>query len=297
MEWHEGTCAWCGGGPLTVEHVFSKKWLARLVRSEGWRSELTQRRCSDGLNEEAEWTRRAGKGGGLEIKAFCKKCNSGWMQVLDEAARPLLTHLCFAETGTIKFPEGNHMIARWATKIALVLDTALAPPAIPQETRKAFFHDKEPPPGTLIWLAAMARSPTEMRQTCMTLVPAPGSPDEKVLPRDLPRPARDFSGRHSNGYRPRNSAWRLLRSARPTNLARYPRSRLAPIAAPLDQKRNSNTRPSTPPSWPGIHRPSHRRRRKRHQMRRSISPPACHGRKCTPRQGILPVLTGERLFV
>jgi len=79
------------------------------------------------------------------------------MQNLDEEAKPLLSRLCFVEEGQVAFPDGNHLLARWATKIALVLHSIWPEPFITSTQYANFRKDQEPIAGSKIWIGAMHR--------------------------------------------------------------------------------------------------------------------------------------------
>jgi hypothetical protein len=79
------------------------------------------------------------------------------MQNLDEEAKPLLSRLCFVEEGQVAFPDGNHLLARWATKIALVLHSIWPEPFITSAQYANFRKDQEPIAGSKIWIGAMHR--------------------------------------------------------------------------------------------------------------------------------------------
>jgi hypothetical protein len=151
-------CVFCGGRPLTLEHVFSSSLLATLTPSaEAIATQYASQLGPDEPVRQRTWQRALGKGGGAEFRTVCRHCNNGWMQQLDEQAKPLLWRLCFLESGQVAFPDGNLVLSQWATKIALVLHSIWSDPFIASDEYAQFRKDQQPLAGSIIWIGAMSR--------------------------------------------------------------------------------------------------------------------------------------------
>jgi hypothetical protein len=165
------SCIFCPRTDLTVEHVFGKKLVATFAPGT-LHSHMALRKELDAAVERMSSARQPGKGGGLEVKTVCGGSNSEWMERLDAEAKPLLWELAYVKEGTLSFPDGNHLLARWATKIALVMDSTARPMRVPKEARWKFREDREPIEGTTVWLGAMTKVTHEFRQLGVSLGPA-----------------------------------------------------------------------------------------------------------------------------
>jgi hypothetical protein len=173
-------CVFCPNTDLTVEHVFGKKLVAEFAPGPKLHSQMALRKEVDAPFERMAWGRQSGKGGGLEVKTVCGSCNHGWMQDLDAVAKPLLWELAHVKTGTLQFPDGNHLLAQWVTKIALVMDSTVIPMRVPKETRWKFREDREPIHTTTVWIGAMERVAHEFRQLGISLGRAEPRNDNQV---------------------------------------------------------------------------------------------------------------------
>lgn len=147
------TCAFCGTGPVTAEHV--------------WADWITERLDAAGLGGPYTWTRERPEGPpirsgstriDLTVKRFCKSCNNGWMSDIERQTIPVLERMMF-------FKRGRHvglsskdqtLLAPWAYKTALVADFALEPgPFVPDDWFSDFYRRRWPRhDGVVIWTCA-----------------------------------------------------------------------------------------------------------------------------------------------
>lgn len=139
-------CVFCGGSPLTREHVLPQ-WLKPLVPFED----------KTGI----------GLGGGRRrtipippsertARAFCESCNTGWMSDLEGITQPILTPLILGH------PEPHQLdvsaletIALWAAKTVLTCQFVNPPNRryVPQAACRWMGEHQSPPPGTRVWIA------------------------------------------------------------------------------------------------------------------------------------------------
>lgn len=114
-------CAWCGGSPLSREHVLPQ-WLAEVL-ADAFRAE-------DGYDIASVCTTVEGQGPPrtytaptpeLVLKAVCEPCNTGWMSSLEVEVRPFLEPMVRGEF--VQLDEGRQLtLARWAAKVAVLLE-------------------------------------------------------------------------------------------------------------------------------------------------------------------------------
>lgn len=114
-------CAWCGGCPLTREHVLPQ-WLAEVL-TDAFPAE-------DGYDIATVCTTAEGQGPPrtysaptpeLVVKAVCEACNAGWMSSLELEVRPFLEPMVRGES--VQLDVGRQLaLARWAAKAAVLLD-------------------------------------------------------------------------------------------------------------------------------------------------------------------------------
>ena len=114
-------CAWCGGTPLTREHLLPA-WLADVLQ-EAFPS-------PGGYNFAYEWVDQSGVGQPraysparpeLIVRAVCEPCNTGWMSSLEGQVRPFLTPMVQGTDARLEINEQG-LLARWAAKVAVLLE-------------------------------------------------------------------------------------------------------------------------------------------------------------------------------
>ena len=134
---------------MSREHVLPR-WLEHALPGEG------PFRFS---REPLEPSRAMGRvwdapGLNMTVKRVCRACNSGWMSLLEERTRPLLTPMIKGE-GILLGPEVQHLVSAWVAKTAMVLEYAH------KEPRRGFTNAERHslrklgslPQGALVWLA------------------------------------------------------------------------------------------------------------------------------------------------
>lgn len=140
-------CAFCGSRKsLTKEHVLPQ-WLKPIVPFEG----------KTGV-EFATGERRTLPISPSErtAKAFCRSCNTGWMNDLEGAAKPLLTPMILGERRPRKLKRlALQTIATWAAKTAVTCQYVNPPERrfVQQRARREMYETKVAPIGTHVWLA------------------------------------------------------------------------------------------------------------------------------------------------
>ncbi|HLL26913.1 MAG TPA: hypothetical protein VKT73_04595 [Xanthobacteraceae bacterium] len=146
-------CIFCGGTPLTEEHVYGK-WLRREIP----KNEVNHRRLN-----AIEHTDRSdfkvklqgGDGRVLKIKCACKVCNTGWMRDFQNEAMQVVKPMALGKPILL---DGRKqlIIANWATMVTMTsefIDPATV--SISQDERTFFHKNKFPPDNFRIWIGRL----------------------------------------------------------------------------------------------------------------------------------------------
>ena len=126
-------CIFCGGTPVTSEHVFRKSYRKRVGVSH-YEREFTQRKLGDTL-----MTARPENPFDCQVKRVCGKCNSRWMNRLDNAVDSWVFDPTNPPTCTVQ------EFRRWVIKIAILRAMVDQPNAIPGEDCAALFRGEDVP--------------------------------------------------------------------------------------------------------------------------------------------------------
>ncbi|SCL34207.1 hypothetical protein GA0070616_4911 [Micromonospora nigra] len=117
-------CTFCNANrPLTKEHIFRQSWKNHFGKSTHNIHEWGWQRDDSG---QAVHDSRSYRKVGFEqtVKAFCGRCNNGWMNDLEQEAGNLVLALAKGEDRNLT-PEDLATITRWAAKTAFVVETTL----------------------------------------------------------------------------------------------------------------------------------------------------------------------------
>lgn len=138
----------CGGSPLTREHVFPQ-WLASVLpEQERFRGQdlaevyPNQTKAAEPVHREMKE-----KFTSTTVRRVCAPCNHGWMGDLERAARPTLTRLIQGELLRIRAKE-QACLAFWAAKTSLMFEftNTVGISATPDQYKHVF--DRREPPST-----------------------------------------------------------------------------------------------------------------------------------------------------
>jgi hypothetical protein len=151
-------CIFCGGTPVTREHVVPR-WLTAV---------LPEQARFRGQDQQFVLQPPGGPRSGLvlphremrepfnamTVKAVCSKCNGGWMSRLEEVARPVLAPLIRGESQ--QFEIGNvETIATWTVKTALMAQlTGVEYSAGLGPVYRTLYNERKPPHNSVVWVAA-----------------------------------------------------------------------------------------------------------------------------------------------
>ena len=145
-------CIFCGGTPVTKEHLVPR-WVTGILKRDprGFpRLMMIQRTTGSGRSHE--WS------GGDDInataKCVCRQCNHGWMANLEESALPLLQKMMMGRIVRLD-THGQSLVAKWLALRALVFRYFAEPIAEPEREWLDYFYEHQlPPPTCYQWITA-----------------------------------------------------------------------------------------------------------------------------------------------
>jgi hypothetical protein len=148
------TCIFCGSGNVSKEH-FWPQWARPLLpeHSDKRHAERFTIAYGDRLAQPPIVRTKPGQAWTKAIRAVCQSCNNGWMNQVEEAARPVLTPLILGEpqiiTAELALP-----ITYWIVLKSLVgEENRRGDNVTSQEERALFWATRGIPKNLKIWLA------------------------------------------------------------------------------------------------------------------------------------------------
>ncbi|HEY6778860.1 MAG TPA: hypothetical protein VI122_20325 [Thermoleophilaceae bacterium] len=148
-----GRCIFCGGGPLTGEHLLPC-WLQHVLPSDD--PVVQFRQIGKDETDRHEWPKKPFR---EKTNFACKRCNNGWMSDLEARSRPVLEPAIRHEPCTLT-ERDQAIAAAWAFKTCLVFQATqstagpIAPPAHFLHIRR----NRRPPPQAAIWIGSHYRA-------------------------------------------------------------------------------------------------------------------------------------------
>src|SRR4051812_4070180 len=104
------TCAFCGGLPLTSEHVWPTRFEKYLSKPRLARFRHTRQRGEETVS------RYEHKQLDSKVRAVCESCNHGWMQTLDEEVESIVAALMRGTSVSLD-ATSQELFTRWALKV------------------------------------------------------------------------------------------------------------------------------------------------------------------------------------
>jgi hypothetical protein len=145
------TCVFCGGGPLTDEHIWAE-WIQKFaphpLRKKYEHITISGR--TNTIKSVRSWNGDTLNG---TIPCVCARCNNGWMSTLQKRAKPFLVPLIQGQWPTLdEWPVRS--IAAWITMFSMVYEFRdPGTVAIPFEQRDEFRRSRDAPKDWRIWIA------------------------------------------------------------------------------------------------------------------------------------------------
>jgi hypothetical protein len=144
------TCIFCGGEPVTREHLWPD-WVRRKVQIDApFRYDMVEEEDGEDIGgfhfEQPPFDQT--------VRAVCARCNNGWMSAAESAVKPVLDGL-LEYRGRRLHRREQRELATWALMKAAVFDALHRDrPAVIEAHRQHLYAEREPPPsGLWVWLA------------------------------------------------------------------------------------------------------------------------------------------------
>jgi len=141
------TCVFCGGVPLTSEHLLGD-WMNRRIPFADMQQHLLG-------NFSGDFQTYASDQHDQLVPCVCQPCNGGWMSNLETRSAPFLTEVALGTSEPL--PERAHLlVALWAVKTLMVKPYQQPRPEallIPARQYQHVYQFLEPPPATLVFQA------------------------------------------------------------------------------------------------------------------------------------------------
>ena len=156
-------CVFCGrnDGALTKEYVLPQH-LARYFPDEAERADPV-RRSEDGRIVDLPGAKHRFENA---VRDVCGACNSGWMQQLDIAAKPIVLAIANDNERTVRAADAD-VLRAWTTKTALMrtlMDRAACQHARPERFRE-FYDHRQPFGKNFVQIARCARRAIDSNQS------------------------------------------------------------------------------------------------------------------------------------
>ena len=132
-------CLFCGvQSKLTREHLWPE-WLGKLRSNPGDPLEAV---VTDHDIGNRRWPMTSLD---MKVRMVCVTCNSGWMSVMEGAAKPLVTKMLTGAT-TELLVHDQLVLARWAVLKAIIFEARRADPVHTPGSRRQLRNTRLPPP-------------------------------------------------------------------------------------------------------------------------------------------------------
>jgi len=149
-------CIFCGGRPLTREHIWADWFRAYLPRTLPF---YHSGRIV--LNEDNTQTHNAKRISGdpksRKLRIVCNRCNNEWMSGLQTETKPILVPLLRGQQITLSEPR-QRQLATWVAMTVICAEYLQpASVSIPVTARRLLFTSRTPPDNMRIWLGNFDR--------------------------------------------------------------------------------------------------------------------------------------------
>ncbi|HLF70685.1 MAG TPA: hypothetical protein VI759_00825 [Dehalococcoidia bacterium] len=150
-------CIFCGGKPVTNEHLFPK-WMTAVIKSHprAGNAPVNFSHLMGTTTIQGTKTRRwEASGMDTKTRCVCKPCNEGWMGNIEDNARPYLTSMITSGKRVTLTKDIRQKIATWAALKAMIAKT-LGHPVSPasKHWRDWMYKEHSAPPEWNVWLAS-----------------------------------------------------------------------------------------------------------------------------------------------
>jgi hypothetical protein len=153
-----GGCIFCGGTPLTREHLWPD-WLGRELQiREPFSIRIEQEKDGVETRDISFQTPPFDQ----TVRAVCEQCNSTWMSDMEADAKPILWALSHAEGRSLDGDE-QRVLARWALLKACVFDEVHPNERVVPVAHRQHLYEHKDPPGDGLWVLLATYEAEELR--------------------------------------------------------------------------------------------------------------------------------------
>jgi hypothetical protein len=152
----QGKCIFCGGSGLSKQHIWPN-WFRNIINRDS--KSHTQQTVSykyrkSGVYATPGSRQKQGDLWSRKIRNVCATCNNGWMSVIENGVKPLLTNLIAGRISVITEKEQSDFAA-WVTLLAIMAEyTDIKSAGISSEDRQFLYNFKKCPPKWHIWIGS-----------------------------------------------------------------------------------------------------------------------------------------------
>ena len=148
-------CIFCGGRPLSHEHVWDK-WMKQYIPRDLPTTE-TYSAIVHQTHKESKAYSQSGDPHSRRLRVVCKRCNSGWMSRLQERAKPFLIPLIKGDSTTLDV-DTQRIVSAWAAlKVTVAEYHEKNRVTITPDNRAHLMETNEAPPNWKIWIGRYGR--------------------------------------------------------------------------------------------------------------------------------------------
>lgn len=153
-------CIFCGSSKrLTKEHILPK-WLRKYLPVNDHRSRHVVSSL-DGVGKRGK-LERPGTMFSQTLRIVCADCNNGWMSLLQQKAKPILSKLIKNEWPVLS-QNDQAIMSTWAAMTTCVSEFSDQHTAtIPQDHRSFIFQTKSVPQDWFVWIGRIGKESTPL---------------------------------------------------------------------------------------------------------------------------------------
>jgi hypothetical protein len=157
-EQKRGECIFCGGSPLSKEHIWAD-WLQDYIPRTFTKTAHNVSIVAESQSEKFKGkVNRPGDPHSQRLRVVCESCNNGWMSDIQNRVKENLSKLVLGQPADFS-PGARLLLANWAVMFTYIWEQA-EPKLITssQEERRSFMNGLAPPPGWAVWIGSYSGS-------------------------------------------------------------------------------------------------------------------------------------------
>ena len=152
-------CIFCGGYPVTHEHIWPA-WMLPYLPKVGLINHETLHETIFPEHSTIEIKKRSGEPQSGRLRIVCQTCNNGWMSVLQTEAKPILLSLIKGESRVLH-RKALRTLAAWTAMFVMVAEFMIARSGttigVPKADRRWLKENGTAPKNWKIWIGKYVR--------------------------------------------------------------------------------------------------------------------------------------------